>query len=139
RFLRAMFYFELVKRHGGVPLLGNKVYQLDDDIELPRNSFEECVDFIVAECDAIQDSLRVNPFDLPNYGRPTKSAALALKSRILLYAASPLYNGENIDAQNPLTGYTDFSAERWQRAEDAAKAVMDLNVFQLEPEFKNIF
>src|SRR5690606_41102774 len=90
---RTMFYFELVRRHGGIPLLGDKVYQLSDDIELPRNSFQECVDFIVTECDAIKDSLRVDPFDLPNYGRPTKAAALALKSRILLYAASRLYNG----------------------------------------------
>lgn len=139
RFLRALFYFELVKRYGGVPLLGDKVYQLDDNIELPRNSFKECVDFIVAECDAIKDSLRVDPIDLTNYGRPTKAAALALKSRVLLYAASPLYNGENIDPQNPLTGYTDFSAERWQKAEDAAKAVINLNVFQLEPQFKEIF
>lgn len=139
RFLRVLFYFELVKRHGGIPLLGDKVYQLTDDIELPRNSFQECVDFIVAECDAIRDSLRVDPFDLPNYGRPTKAAALALKSRLLLYAASPLFNGENIDGQNPLTGYADFSAARWQQAENASKEVMDLKLFRLEPEFKNIF
>ncbi|HLT86409.1 MAG TPA: RagB/SusD family nutrient uptake outer membrane protein [Sphingobacterium sp.] len=139
RFLRAMFYFELVRRHGGIPLLGDKVYQLSDDIELPRNSFQECVDFIVTECDAIKDSLRVDPFDLPNYGRPTKAAALALKSRILLYAASPLYNGGNIGGQNPLTGYADFSVARWQAAEHAAKEIIDLNLFQLEPEFKQVF
>lgn len=139
RFLRAMFYFELVKRHGGVPLLGDKVYQLNDDIEIPRSSFQECVDFIVRECDAVKDSLRTDPFNLPFFGRPTKAAALALKSRILLYAASPLFNGENIDPQNPLTGYADFSGARWQAAEEAARAVMDLEVFALEPEFKNVF
>jgi len=139
RFLRALYYFDLVKRHGGVPLLGNKVYQLTDNIELPRNSFRECVDFIVSECDAVKDSLRSDPFNLSVYGRPTKAAALALKSRALLYAASPLYNGENIDGQNPLTGYPDFSAERWRAAEDAAKAVIDLGLFQLEPEFKDVF
>lgn len=139
RFLRALFYFELVKRHGGIPLLGNKVYQLNDNIELPRADFQECVAFIIGECDAIKDSLRTDPFNLPFYERPTKAAALALKSRVLLYAASPLFNGENIDPQNPLTGYTDFSATRWEAAENAATAVMELDLFTLEPEFKDIF
>jgi len=139
RFLRAMFYFELVKRHGGVPLLGDRVYQLNDNIELPRETFENCIDYIVSECDAIQDSLRIDPFFLPDFGRPTKAAALALKSRTLLYAASPLFNGENIAPENPLTGYTDYSTARWQAAELAAKAVMDLNQFALQDEFKNIF
>lgn len=139
RFLRAMFYFELLKRHGGIPLLGDQVYQLDDDIELPRNSFEQCVEYIVQECEEIKDSLRVDPFDLPMYGRPTKAAALALKSRLLLYAASPLFNGENVDGQNPFTGYSAFSADRWQLAETAAKQVIDLKLFRLEPEFKDVF
>src|SRR5690606_35425925 len=93
RFLRAMFYFELVKRHGGVPLLGNNVYQLNDNIELPRQDFQECVEFIVSECDVVKDSLRTDPFNLTFYERPTKAAALALKARVLLYAASPLFNG----------------------------------------------
>lgn len=139
KFIRALFYFELVKRYAGVPLLLNKVYQLDDNIELPRNSFEECISFIVSECDAIQDSLRIDPIDLQNYGRPTKGAALALKSRALLYAASPLYNGSNVDAQNPVTGYLDFSANRWKLAEEAAKAVMDMGKFYLDPSFKDVF
>lgn len=139
RFLRALFYFELVKRHGGVPLLGNKVYQLDDNIELPRRDFRECVDFIVAECDAIKDSLRTDPFNLTFYEKPTKGAALALKARVLLYAASPLFNGENIDPQNSLTGYTEFSAARWEAAENAARDLMELNLFALEPEFKDVF
>lgn len=64
---------------------------------------------------------------------------MALKARILLYAASPLFNGENIDPTNPMTGYTTFSAERWQKAEQAAKDVMDLREYSLVPEFKNVF
>src|SRR5690606_27919992 len=139
RFLRAMFYFELVKRHGGVPLLGDEVYQLDDNIELPRRNFEECVEFIVSECDAVKDSLRTDPFNLPFYERPTKAAALALKARVLLYAASALFNGGNIDPQNALTGYTDFSAARWEAAENAAREILEMNLFALEPEFKDVF
>ncbi len=139
RFLRALFYFELVKRHGGVPLLGDKIYQLEDNIELPRNTFEECINYIVQQCDAVKDSLRTDPFNLTDFGRPTKAAALALKARALLYAASPLYNGGNIDPQNPLTGYTDANTNRWQLAENAAKALIDMNQFALESEFTDVF
>ncbi|RZL47887.1 MAG: RagB/SusD family nutrient uptake outer membrane protein, partial [Pedobacter sp.] len=139
RFLRAIYYFELVKRHAGVPLLGDKVYQLGDDVELPRNSFEDCINYIVSECDAISNTLRTNPFD-PNFiERPTKGAALALKARALLYAASPLFNGGNIDPSNPVTGYTNFSADRWKKAEQAALDLIDLSQFELLPDFKNVF
>lgn len=139
RFLRALFYFELVKRHGGVPLLGDKVYQLNDNIELSRASFEECVNYIAAECDAIKDSLRTNPFDATYIEKPTKAAALALKSRLLLYAASPLYNGGNIAPGNTTTGYSNYSSDRWLKAENAAKDVIDLNMFELNADFKSVF
>ncbi|HEY4788491.1 MAG TPA: RagB/SusD family nutrient uptake outer membrane protein [Bacteroidales bacterium] len=139
KFLRAFFYFELVKRYGGVPLLGDKVYNLNDDMNIPRNSFGDCVQFIVDECDAIKDSLRPDPIDANHIERPTKAAALSLKARVLLYAASPLYNGKNIEEGNSFTGYTDYSVDRWKLAADAAKAVIDLNVFELTPAFKDVF
>jgi starch-binding outer membrane protein, SusD/RagB family len=139
KFLRAFFYFELVKRYGGVPLLGDKVYTLDDDMNIPRNSFGECIQFIVDECSAIKDSLRPDPIDANHIERPTKAAALSLKARALLYAASPLYNGKNIDNANIFTGYTDYSLDRWNLAADAAKAVMNLTVFELETAFKDVF
>ena len=55
RFLRAHFYFELVKRYGGVTLVGDRVYELDDDMELPRNTFAQCIDYIVRELDEIKN------------------------------------------------------------------------------------
>jgi hypothetical protein len=141
RFLRAMFYFELVKRYGGVPLMGNHVYTISDDISLPRNSFDDCVKYIVSECDAIKDSLLVYPISDPNADshRPTKGSAMALKARALLYAASPLFNGGNIDPANNLTGYTSFDAARWTAAAAAAKDVMDLGTYSLMPNFKDVF
>lgn len=140
RFLRAYFYFELVKRYGGVPLLGDKVYTLNDNIALPRNSFADCIKYIVSECDAIKDTLLAVPIPSPNanYGRATKGAALALKARVLLYAASPLFNGGNIDPANPLTGYTDYNINRWAQATAAAKDVMDMNAYSLI-NFKDVF
>lgn len=139
RFLRALNYFELLKRYGGVTLMGDSIRGLDDDLELPRNSFAECVDYIASECDAIKDSLRSNPIaDPANYSQvATKGAALALKARVLLYAASPLYN--NNDNKDPLVGYTSFDATRWDKAAKAAKDIMDMNVFALNNDFKGVF
>ncbi|RYZ62958.1 MAG: RagB/SusD family nutrient uptake outer membrane protein [Chitinophagaceae bacterium] len=139
RFLRARLYFELIKRYGGVPLLGDALPQITDEIQLPRNSFAECVDYILEECDDIRDSLRT-PQMVGNadYGRVTSGAALALKARVLLYAASPLFNGGNAGG-SPLTGYPTADPSRWKKAADAAKEIMDMNVYSLMPSFVSVF
>ncbi len=124
-----------------MPLLGDKVFALNDNVSLPRSSFGDCIKYIVNECNAIKDSLLIYPLATPdadNY-RPTKGAAMALKARALLYAASPLFNGSNIDAANPLTGYTDFQADRWTQAANAAQDVINLNTYKLDTDFKDIF
>lgn len=126
RFIRAMSYFELIKRYGGVPLIGNKLYDQDAEIGLSRDDFQTCVSYIVDELDEIKDSLRPDPVSKTEVGRITAGAALALKSRVLLYAASPLYNPEN-------------DLAKWQAASDAAKAIIDLNVFDLEKKFDAVF
>ncbi|MEH6309159.1 RagB/SusD family nutrient uptake outer membrane protein [Olivibacter sp. CPCC 100613] len=141
RFLRALAYFELLKRYGGITLLGERVLELGENVELPRNTYAECVDFIVNEMDAIQDSLLVYPVPSParNSHRATKGSAMALKARVLLYAASPLFNGENMDGANALTGYPSFDQSRWQRAAKAAKNIIDLNTYALEEDVKQVF
>lgn len=131
RFLRTLFYFELVKRYGGVPLIQDRIFKLNDDLELPRNSFEECIDYMVSELDDIKMDLRsVSMEDNSEYAHAaTYEAAMALKSRILLYAASPLFNGQTIsttkDEQKELVGYTDYDAERWKKAADAAREFIE--------------
>lgn len=134
RFIRAWYYFELVRRYGGVPLMGNNVYSVTQNVALPRNSFSDCINYIVKECDAIKDSVLTNPLtSTGNYGRVTKGAVLALKSRVLLYAASPLFNGGNIDASNPLTGYVGgVDLNKWNLAAQAAAAVISMNAFSLD-------
>jgi hypothetical protein len=127
RFLRAMFYFELIKRYGGVPLLGDKVFALNDNVNLPRNTFEECANYIVSECDAISGLLRGDAAVITTLlGHAPKGAALALKSRTLLYAASPLHNPSG-------------SSAKWQAAADAAKALIDLNYYALNASFGGTF
>lgn len=128
RFLRAMFYFELIKRYGGVPLLGDKVLSLSDNTTMPRNTYAECVAYIVSECDAISGLLRKEPLANPaaETGRITQGAALALKARTLLYSASPLNNPTNDPA-------------KWAAAAAASKAVIDLNYYALNASFVAAF
>ncbi|QIL41593.1 RagB/SusD family nutrient uptake outer membrane protein [Pedobacter sp. HDW13] len=92
RFLRAMSYFELTKRFGGVPIV-DKVYTVNDELNLPRNSFDEVTKYILADL-AIAENKLGNDADYTtaDYGRPTKGAVQALRTRVLLYAASPLNN-----------------------------------------------
>lgn len=142
RFLRAYFYFELMKRYGGVTLVGDIPFKLNDNLELPRNTFEECVDYIVDELDAIKDSLRTLPIaNAATDGHVvTQEAAMALKSRVLLYAASPLFNESPIEKSNPLVGYTTYSPERWKKAADAAKwFISKYPNYSLAPDFNAVF
>ena len=128
-FLRAYFYHNLMRMYGGVPLI-TKVYGLNEDYKVARNSFKETVDFIVANADSAA-ALLPTSYTGADVGRATKGAALALKARVLLYAASDLYNVN--PSANALTGYTtpqDRTA-LWRAAKNAAQAVMDLGSYGL--------
>ncbi|RVT97345.1 RagB/SusD family nutrient uptake outer membrane protein [Mucilaginibacter limnophilus] len=131
-FLRAWYYQMLVSYFGGVPLI-TKSYILTDDFSAPRNTYEECIKFISDECDMAASLLPlINTGD--NNGRATKGAALALKSRVLLYAASKLHEPNTFAgfAKPELLGYTGGdNVQRWQAAKSAAKAVIDLGVYSL--------
>ena len=122
----------LTNLFGGVPII-TKTYELDDDFSAPRNTYAECIKFIADECDLAASLLPLN-YTGDRIGRATKGAALALKARILLYAASDLHNTTVFPGySNPeLIGYTDANrTARWQAAKDAAKAVMDLGIYSL--------
>lgn len=148
RFLRAYFYFELVKRYGGVPIINNALSVDDDFSNIQRSSLNECLQFITAECDSAAAKLPLNastpPYVVANdLGRVTKLTALALKSRVLLYAASELFN-------NPTWagGYANIAlislpagdrAARWKAASDAAKAVIDASAIPTLGAYKSLF
>lgn len=128
-FLRAMYHFELFKRYGKI-VLATREFSPTEDLDLPRNSIEEVVKQITNDCDSaatLIPRMWVNDWDNANKGRATQIAALALKSRVLLYAASPLYS--------------DNDNAKWQAAANAAKAVLDLNKHSLLPisTFPNLF
>lgn len=135
-FLRAYFYHQLVRAYGGVPLI-DTVYTLDDkDYTVARNSFSDCVEHIVRDCDSAAFYLQGKE-SITVKGRATQGAALALKSRILIYAASDLHDIPTASSKSTVIaaaaspevlGYTSGGRpERWQRAKAAALAVMGLN------------
>ncbi|MFC2113372.1 RagB/SusD family nutrient uptake outer membrane protein [Bacteroidota bacterium] len=122
KFLRANLYTKLIKYYGGVPIMESAL-GLDDDFNLVRDSYEDCVDFIVKELDEVAAILPETRPD-SEYGRATKAAALAVKSRTLLYAASKLHDQASAPSNDPLYVYT--KSTKWQDAADAAKAVIDM-------------
>lgn len=122
--LRAFSYFNLISFYGGVPIV-DKPLTLADDLYKARNTYQECLDFVIKDLDEAAEMLPLT-YDAANRGRITKGAALAVKSRALLYAASPLNNATNEQA-------------KWQKASDAAKAVIDLNTYQLFGDYKTMF
>lgn len=136
-FLRAYFNFALLKRYGPIPIIKSTLDINKDYSDTPRPTMKEVVEFIVKDCDMAADSLELTPWRNMNdaFGRATKGAALALKSRLLLYAASPLYVdfGDIDEANKP------SDATLWKAAADAAKAVIDLNQYELASAYDDLF
>lgn len=112
-FLRAFYFNEIIKRFGGMPIMDeNNIIMPGDNMSLPRNSYKDCVYFILED---LKQAIQMLPVTLSEteYGRATQGAAMALKARILLFAASPLWQKE-------------MGEDLWQQAAEAAKAVIDL-------------
>jgi starch-binding outer membrane protein, SusD/RagB family len=133
RALRAWYYFLLMRKFGPVALVKET---LPVDVELsttqiPRSSYDECVDYIISELDAAQADLTQKIVDTRELGRVDGRVIQAMKSRILLYAASPLWNGnadyasfKNSDGKQLVNGA--YDANKWKKAADAAKALIDM-------------
>ncbi|HTE27974.1 RagB/SusD family nutrient uptake outer membrane protein [Flavitalea sp.] len=130
-FLRGLFHFELMKRYGPI-IIANRVFDRTEDLNLPKNTWEECVAQVVLDCDSAYANLPQwntdynGSADTKEIGRATKIAAMALKARLYLYSASPLYS-------------TGTDVVKWQKAADAAKAIIDLNRAQLITGYANVF
>lgn len=142
RFLRAYYYFCLFRQYGPVFLWYNELP--DDNVDgsaIDRHTVEENVKWIVDELDLAAEDLPLTVGEIESadawMGRVTKGAALALKSRVLLYAASPLYNGTNLyrgQMQNMRGDYLfpqEPDQDKWQDAADAAWDVIDMNMYAL--------
>lgn len=118
--LRAFYYLQLIKRYGGVPII-NTPYEVTHDFSQDRRAtFEECVDFIIADCDAalaIPESGKSDigfRWDISDNerGTITRAFAYAVKSQAALYAASALW-------------YTDDSKYTWEKVTEITKEALD--------------
>ena len=127
-FLRAFIYTNLCRTYGGLPLM-DKASKLGNDFSvIKRATFKETVDFIVKDCDNASELLKLK--SITEMRRATKEAALALKSRMLLFAASDLTADGT--AENNLVCYENPDRTAlWTAARDAAKAIIDLGTCEL--------
>lgn len=121
-FLRAFYNFELLKRFGGYPIV-LKTLEITDDLNIPRSKYDDCVKYISDLCDSAAVLLPTS-YATTQLGRATQGAALALKARLLLYAASPLFNDPSKPANDFEHGA--YDATKWQKAAEAAAAVINL-------------
>lgn len=149
-FIRALNNFEMLKRYGSMPIVDKRLTEIDD-WQIPRASFKDFVDFIVDDCTRSADLLRNVRWEESKRGRVNCAAALALKSKVLLYAASPLFNTDTpyLPTDNPeLVGYGDYDKERWDLAAKAAKEALDaalaqgfslLDTGKPESDYKDVF
>lgn len=136
RLLRVFFYFDLFRMYGAIPLIKDDEMLNPEDIDkllavnMPRASVDEVVEYLVAELDDIENEL---PETYPDaeYGRVTRGAVYAMKSRVTLYAASALLNGcdlykdvKNLDGKKLFPQAPD--SEKWLDAADAAEKLMNM-------------
>ena len=148
RFARAYYYFLMMCDYGPVFLVGDELLDFTastEELYRPRNTWEQCVDYVVSEmteCDKA-DAVQLQ-YGETEYGLATKGTCRAVISRLLLYSARDLFNGNTLyrDLRNPETpdfpeqsGQNLFpqtyEANKWLKAADAAKAVMDLDIYSL--------
>jgi hypothetical protein len=139
-FLRAWYYSILLKHYGGIPIIRDTVYTFTDVIPAQRNTYSDCVNYILAQCDTASKYLPLYQ-SAATLGRVSQSVCMALKMRVLLYAASPLFNDPSPGSDTPLgiagadvkplVGYTNYDPNRWVLAQKAAKAIIDLGTYQL--------
>ncbi|MDR0698197.1 MAG: RagB/SusD family nutrient uptake outer membrane protein [Tannerella sp.] len=134
-FLKALFYFELMKMWGPVPIVPDEPVSFDtpvSELMIERSTWDECSEYVA---NLLREAIRLLPTQRMNegdVGRPLRTSAMAMLSRLLLYTASPLYNGENMEfigfTNNVGTPYLNpvKSMDKWAAAAAAAKELVEL-------------
>jgi hypothetical protein len=143
RFARAYLYWLLLRKYGPIPLLpdeGLDYTESYDDLALPRNTYEECAEFISKELLAAALEMKTLGMVRGQDGsaRPSVGAALAARAKVLIYAASPLANGNTssfamrlVDDKGNRLLSPDYKDIKWAKAAAAASDVMELGVYRL--------
>lgn len=151
RFVRAYFYWLLLKKYGPAPIMpdeGADYTASYDDLSVPRPTYEEMADFISEEMLLAAKEIKTLHRDASNICRPTVGTCLATRALALTYAASPLANGQLQNGKHPAAVTDeiarlfvnkdgtpllsrDYKEEKWAKAAAACKDVMDLGCYEL--------
>ena len=129
RFLRAWYYYILLRHYGGVPIIGDKIYTADDTINAIRNTYAGCINYIESEVQKVIDMNVLRPRNSGSAnGRISEAVCWGLLSRMYLDAASPLHNGSGFGtpATKDLLGYPNYDKERWKKSIDASRRIMTM-------------
>jgi hypothetical protein len=137
-FLRAYFYYTLLRLYGPVPILPDTAFDTDEsagNASYERSSYDDCVAYICADLEKAAELLPTDREQSFLY-LPTKGAALAVLARQRLYAASPLFNGNTYYADWLRSDGTPFIAQsadpaKWGQAAVAFKRIIDLGKYEL--------
>lgn len=138
-FLRAYALFELVRQFGGVIIVDKVIKDPNDDeaLKRPRDTYDACVEQIAKDCDEAFSRVATT-YPATQFGRVTKGACLALKSRIYLYSASPLWAIAGKESALPDISENNTASDpaKWQKAASAAKALIDFTDagYELAPD-----
>ena len=148
KFLIGYYHFLLARMYGPI-IISNGVVDINIDLgTLPgRSTYSQCVEFITKKLDEAASELPVKPLSPQSFGRATSIAAKSIKARMLLYAASPLFNGGGGIAPSLYGSFKDkagtqlipstFDKEKWKAAADAAKEAIELAEGQGYALYKN--
>ncbi len=145
RFLRAYFYWLLLRHYGPCPILpdnGADYTKSYDELSLPRSTYDQVTDYIANQMVQAAKELPATR-STTQIARPTKGAALAVRAKVYLYDASPLANGNKDEADfvddkgNPLINQT-YDESKWARAAAAALDVINLKQYSLYVAYKKI-
>ncbi|MGX5688317.1 RagB/SusD family nutrient uptake outer membrane protein [Arcticibacter tournemirensis] len=143
RFARAYLYWLLLRKYGPIPLLPEEGIDYTDsyaELATPRSTYEECADYIANEM--LQAAKEMQTLGMrrgqDGSSRATCGAALATRAKVLIFAASPLANGNKSSFAARLTDDTgkrllseDYKEEKWAKAAAAARDVIELGVYNL--------
>lgn len=131
RFLRAYYHYLLFEMYGPIPIMDYIASPGDTGLDFERNSVDEVVTFIYDELTAVINDLKdPNLNDVNTLAIPTKGTALAVRAKLMVYAASPLFNG-GYDAALRVTNkdgkrlFPDYNAGKWQQALNACQSFID--------------
>ncbi len=140
RFIRAWLYFNMARGMGGMPIIGDEVFEYSPGMDIttlqyPRSTEAEIYNYIISECEAIKNFLPENPSI--NAARATKWAALMLKARAAVYAGSIAnYNNKMPNPIKTQGGEVGIDANLaqgyYQTALSAAEEVINSGKYELQ-------